>query len=1341
MLMRRTKSARKTICVKQTPSKPGLEVLEDRTLLDGAPYDSASILVRFRSDAQAVRLLEDTALSEPITLVPGLREVRLGAGVTVDRALAAYRASPLVQYAEPNYRVEATRIPNDPRYPELWGMAKISAPQAWDVTTGSSQTVVAVIDTGVDYNHPDLVANVWVNTREVPGNGRDDDGNGFVDDVRGWNFVSNNNNAFDDNGHGTHVGGTIGAVGNNGVGVVGVNWQVKIMPVKFLDRGGSGYIDDAVRALNYAVANGATISNNSWRWIGNYFSQSMYDSISAARQRGHVFVAAAGNENCNNDTQMHCQANPASYNLDNIIAVAATDQNDNRASFSSYGRTTVDLGAPGVSILSTLPNNQYGSYSGTSMAAPHVAGVVALVRGLQPGWTYTQVINRVFSTVDPVPSMQGITVTGGRLNAARAVQGLGGDPLLVTNCTDNGPGSLRAALTFANNNPGRDTVRFNTACTINVVSPLPLIFDPVVIDGTSAPGYTVGRPVVELNGAGAGTGTSGLVITAGNSVVKGLVLNRFAEHGLILQDRGGNAVQSNYFGLRPDGVTAAGNGLNNIFVLNSPNNQIGGSGNAARNVISASVQANGVWIEVPGATGNRVEGNYIGTDWTGRLPRGNFHNGVGLRNTSGNVIGGLAVGARNIIADNRLHGVRLETGVTSTLVQGNYIGTNVDGTAALGNYGTGVLIEAPSNTVGGPESGARNLISGNSWAGVLVYSSTATRNRIEGNYIGTDASGAAGLGNLYGGIDVRSSDNTIVRNVVSGNTRDGIQLYGTDAARNLIRGNFVGINAAGRGPLPNGLHGVNIELAPNNTIGGTTEADRNIISGNRADGVFVTGASARGNRIEGNYVGTSFDGSASVPNVRGIEVRAPNNSIARNVVSGNIHYAVYLLGASASVNSVEGNFLGTNAAGTAALPNGWDGVAIENAPNNTVGGTTAAARNVISGNERYGVLIQGSGATDNCVRGNYIGTNASGSAAVANGFDGVLVEAGGRDTRILSNVISGNGREGVSLSGNAGPSTLEGNIIGLAADGTTPLGNLGVGVWVSSANNVIGGFTAAARNVISANRQQGVLVQGTGATDNRLHGNTIAYNGASGVVVVSGTGNSIRRNSIHSNGGLGIDLAGDGVTPIDYLDADTGANELQNYPFLVVAVTAPEWGVTVVIGVLHSRPNTTFEADLFASAEVDPSGFGEGERYLGPAEVTTDDAGNGVLVAVLFATTAPGEFITATVTDALGNTSEFSPPVQVEGLGGFSGGDLPTGLRLGASPAYGLPNAVVPQRQRAEAAAWSLPDFGFDVLSPGQELSAVSPSRLRTQRDWQNGSPLVDHATLDQLALEWLGDE
>jgi len=334
-----------------------------------------------------------------------------------------------VEYAEPDFIVTLDdpnqTFPNDTYFGSLWGEHQandvdINGPEAWDHYIGDPNFIVANIDTGVDINHVDLVGNIWFNPGESGGgketDGIDNDSNGYIDDWRGWDFRNNDNNPADGHGHGTHTSGTTCASGNNSTGVTGVVWNCKIMALKFLSDAGSGSTSDAVEALQYAASFSVKVSNNSWG--GGGFSQSLYNAINASKSVGHIFVAAAGNSNVNTDSLPHY---PSSFNLDNIISVASITSSGSRSSFSNYGATSVDLGAPGSSIRSTLPGNSYASWSGTSMATPHVTSVVALVYGLNIGESYLNIIDQIYRNVKPLASMNGITVTDEIVDAECAV--------------------------------------------------------------------------------------------------------------------------------------------------------------------------------------------------------------------------------------------------------------------------------------------------------------------------------------------------------------------------------------------------------------------------------------------------------------------------------------------------------------------------------------------------------------------------------------------------------------------------------------------------------------------------------------------------------------------------------------------------------------------------------------------------------------------------------------------------------------------------------------------------------------------------------------------------------
>ncbi|HEY1187807.1 MAG TPA: S8 family serine peptidase [Gemmata sp.] len=358
----------------------------------------------------------------------GIYSVRVAPGTDLNAAIAYFGTQPGVETAELDPIVQLERKPNDPSYnqPSFYGPSQIGAEAVWNSFTGNPGFVVGVIDSGIDYTHPDLAANIWTNPNEIPGNGVDDDGNGYIDDIHGWDFANDDNDPMDVDGHGTHVAGTIGAIGNNGVGVAGINWNVKLMALDYLGPGAnSGVLSTGIEALNYSIMMGVKLTNNSYG--GTSHTQARARALAGAQAAGQIFVVAAGNDGENNDVFPHYPTN-YSRNYDNVIAVAATDSNDQLADFSDYGFGTVTLAAPGVQILSTVPLvadtadgivDGYDTYDGTSMATPHVTGAIALYWGANPTLTYQQVVNKLKSSVDVLPQLNGFVSTGGRLNVAK----------------------------------------------------------------------------------------------------------------------------------------------------------------------------------------------------------------------------------------------------------------------------------------------------------------------------------------------------------------------------------------------------------------------------------------------------------------------------------------------------------------------------------------------------------------------------------------------------------------------------------------------------------------------------------------------------------------------------------------------------------------------------------------------------------------------------------------------------------------------------------------------------------------------------------------------------------
>ena len=367
-----------------------------------------------------------------------LVRLKLPQGIEVAEAIAAMKNDTRVVYAEGN---EVIRLPEtenhgeaepDPSNPndldsKLWGLdnvgqdggkagAHISAKAAWAITTGDKSAngpLIAVIDTGVDFNHPDLKDNMWVNAGEVAGDGIDNDGNGVIDDVYGYNAFADNGTPMDGHSHGTHCAGTIGAVGNNGIGVTGVMQNARIMAVKIFSDGGSTSTDAIVRGLMYSAKMGADITSNSWGGGGR--SQAIFDAFAA---NPALHVIAAGNSNYDNDKRDNF---PSNYELDNIVAVAATTRVDERAGFSQWGAKNVDVAAPGAQIWSTVPGGKYGNKSGTSMATPHVSGVAGLIASAFPNASNAEIKERLIKGSDPVDALNGISVSNGRVNAHKSL--------------------------------------------------------------------------------------------------------------------------------------------------------------------------------------------------------------------------------------------------------------------------------------------------------------------------------------------------------------------------------------------------------------------------------------------------------------------------------------------------------------------------------------------------------------------------------------------------------------------------------------------------------------------------------------------------------------------------------------------------------------------------------------------------------------------------------------------------------------------------------------------------------------------------------------------------------
>ena len=861
----------------------------------------------------------------------------------------------------------------------------------------------------------------------------------------------------------------------------------------------------------------------------------------------------------------------------------------------------------------------------------------------------------------------------------------------VINTNDSGDGSLRWAITNANDTAGSDIITFNIPgagpFTIAPTNALPNIaFEPVVIDATTQPGYA-GKPRVELVGTNAGA-ASGLHVLTPYCLIRGLAINRFTLYGIQIENAGSNTVEACFLGTGVYGTNSLGNTFAGLGI-NSPGNLIGGYDATNRNIISGS---NGTGIFLDGAKGNVIVGNYIGTDVTGTKRLGNMTNGIYFNGGASNIVGGTQAGARNIISGNYLNGIFFGTSSKSNLVAGNYIGPNAAGTAALTNSDSGITISANSsyNVVGGTNTAARNIISGNHGRGILIRDAGTTGTWVVGNYIGTTASGLARLPNDQLGVDLLNISSTIIGgvvpgagNLISGNTGSGVAISDSTGSGNQILGNYIGTDATGLVTLSNSQHGVIILNVSNNIVASNT------ISGNGQNGIYIVGTNATGNTVSANFIGTSVTGLGRVGNsLSGVRLESPGNTIggtnatARNLISGNTNNGVYLFGAGTSNNLVAGNYIGTALDGTNALPNAIGGVGIDGAPRNQLGGTIAAARNIISGNDQHGIYIRTNSAAANTIQGNYVGTDFTGTKKVANGNYWVANGnnsdvAGGIDIGyaptnqiggIVSgagNVISGNWRGGIFI-GEVGASNnvIQGNFIGVQADGVSPLGNEWDGFRArlagGASGTIIGGSSPGAGNVIAyttlGQRSCVRIINGTSPNSNIL----------------------VRGNSLYASGGnnlngFAINLGVNGkTTPSlnDSCDTDTGANLLQNYPVLTSAASGG--GTTRIIGTLNSAANTTYLLQFYSSAAIPPpGGFVQAETFLGDITMTTGGncSSNYAFTAILAVAVSPGRLITTSATDPNNNTSEISTSL-------ITNQSLPT-LTYTATPAsraYGAAN-------------------------------------------------------------------
>ena len=762
--------------------------------------------------------------------------------------------------------------------------------------------------------------------------------------------------------------------------------------------------------------------------------------------------------------------------------------------------------------------------------------------------------------------------------------------------------------------------------------------DGIVLSGTSSDN-TIGGDTAGTRNIISGNGSDGIQMS-GAGISK-------------------NSVTGNYIGINAAGTAAIANGGNGIYIAaGAAGNWIGGAATGEGNVISGN-QSDGIEINGTDTSANYVRGNLIGTDSNGVNAVSNVNNGIYIGDgATGNYIGGAASGQGNVISGNQSDGIEINgTGTSGNYVLANLIGTNNSATSALPNSFNGVLLYAGAhgNYIGGSAEGEGNIISGNQSDGIEINGTGTSGNYVLENLIGTNSNGANAIANGNNGIYIGNGatgnyigiDASAQGNVISGNQSDGIEINGSGTSGNYVRGNLIGTNSSATAALPNLNNGVLLYAgAHDNYIGGSAIGEGNIISGNQSDGIELDGSGTSANHVLGNVIGINSFASVILANGNnGVKIHsgAHDNFVGGtggggNIIVANLSDGVDISGAGSNANHILANMIGLFPDGRAvAGAEQLHAVRIsDGAQYNLIGTdgdgvTDAAERNVLAGNESDGVYMTDEGTSFNVVAGNYIGVSVDGATPLPNDF-GVRIDHGASDNRVGTdgdgtsddlerNVISGNRNDGVGIFDGAHDNIVAGNYIGVDVTGTVDVGNAWTGVVIqSSSDNLIGGDSDAERNVISGNIENGIEVRD------------------------EGTGNSLLGNVIYSNGQLGIDLDGDGVTSNDSGDGDTGTNDLQNFPVLTVH-SQDELTVS-----LDSVANTTFHIELFSASDPDSSGYGEGQTFLMSLQLTTASNGHAEETVTLPAPVSASHWITATATNlTTGSTSEFALSAQVTG--------------------------------------------------------------------------------------------
>lgn len=1132
------------------PSSPGLEGLECRRLLAAAFRDN-ELLVQFAPTADvssraAVRGTVNGQAAETL-LTPTMRSrgvgplerITIGNGMSVEQAAKAVARQPGVVLAEPNYVLRRAAVSNDPLYTtgsRLWGMYGDDVPtasgppgttnafgsqaeKAWDAGyTGSRAVVVGVLDSGIDVSHPDLAANIWVNPFEVAGDGIDNDGNGYVDDINGWDFVNGDRTVFDagEDPHGTHVAGTIGGVGGNGVGVAGVSWNVSMISAKFLGADGTGTLVNAIKALDYLTdlktRSGVNIvaSNNSWG--GGGYSVAMNNAIIRGADAGILFVAAAGNGGsdgfgddndalptypANFSTVRGTMSQPAA-DYESVISVAAISQWGFRADYSNFGATTVDIAAPGSAIMSTLPGNAYGVFDGTSMAAPHVTGAIALYAAANPGATAAGIRAAMLGTAIATPSLQGRTVTGGRLDVFEAMNA--SPPVAPLNLTATAvPNTGRVALSWtAPSATARGPVTDYVVQYKRSSDAAWSTFDDGVSTETSAgvsglvAGATYSFRVSATNVFG--TGSSSAVATAamptslanvtagmeGSTLVVRFTPRDALAHVAVVTWTG-TAYQVVADGTDVRGTFSAA-GVAGIRVIGSVTNvdrvefRAAATGVTSMPVgveVSAAVELAtiGLAIDTAGSVSVRAPARLSSSIRTAGPQRylgpvtiaGNTSIDAGSATVAfGGAIDAAGSGRQNLSVSTG-GAVRFDRAVGGTTPLGS-LSVN---RAAAATFKASVRIN------GQPvEAAANGLAFG---PGV---------NNVDFQQPGSSVVGSRGSGLVFQG----GSQGSLVANLsVTGCGGDGVLFnageYGgtglASVASNSNRGagfalrgvvTGVTLGAPGVGVSAQGnANGIELANGPSRVV-----IDSGLFSGNYGSGIRVTSALTNNITIRNSLVGVDATGKGRLGNAaHGILVSAAQGvSVQGTTVGANSQFGIVATGASRSV-TISRSFIGVASDGTTPVGNGQSGV---------------------------------------WALGGSVRTDVYDSTVAFNGYAGIQITDGAREATVSGNTIRNNESFGMSVSGDVGTTTVNRNVI---------VNNKQYGMYVNGARGL-----GVIENVIESN-YQGIVIGGASLAPTSITGNTIRFNPGGGIVMIEARGLLVLGNTITDNTSYGIYMLGD----------------------------------------------------------------------------------------------------------------------------------------------------------------------------------------------------------------------